>query len=80
MKAHQSLWSLLFLIGPAIFISIEFGFWNGILALIINFVLGAIVGQIALRIIPFSFLRFWSYAKGPLIAFIVIIGFYWVIG
>lgn len=77
MKPNQKLWSLIFLLGPAIYIGIKFGFWNGIIAFILTFFVGALLGQISIRIIPQEHMETWAYTKGPLIATVIILGFNW---
>jgi len=76
MKPQQTLWSLIFLLGPAIYIGIVYGFWNGILAFILTFILGALLGQISIRIIPFEYLITWAYIKPPLVVAFIVLGFH----
>jgi vacuolar-type H+-ATPase subunit I/STV1 len=76
MKLNQSLWSLIFLLGPAIYIGIEYGFWNGFLAFILTFIFGAVVGQFSIQIVSIEHMKVWSYLKGPLVAIIIIFSFY----
>ncbi|TWO30334.1 hypothetical protein E1J38_014855 [Seonamhaeicola sediminis] len=75
MKSHQKLWSLFFLIAPAVYIGMEHGFWKGIIALGIYAVLSMIVGWISVLSFPTKFMGIWAYLKGPIIAGIIIIGF-----
>lgn len=72
MKENQKLWSSFFLFAPAIIVGINFGFWQGVLALILNFVIGAILGFTLLRVIPVKFMLVWAYLKGPLIGIIIV--------
>lgn len=75
MKPHQKLWSLFFLIAPAIYLGIEYGFWKGLIALGIYAILSMVIGWISILIFPTKFMKVWAYLKSPIIAGILIIGF-----
>lgn len=77
MGLEQKLWSISFLLGPAVYIGIEYNFWHGLLAFTLTFVLGIIIGQISIRIVPMQHMKIWAYVKGPIIASIIILGFIW---
>ncbi|MEL6303168.1 MAG: hypothetical protein AAFQ20_00095 [Bacteroidota bacterium] len=77
MKPEQKLWSSLFLFGPAIYIGIEYDILKGLLAFVLTFVLGAIIGQISIKILSIQHMKIWAYVKGPFVAAILILGFYW---
>ncbi|MBL4879711.1 MAG: hypothetical protein JKX82_00170 [Oleispira sp.] len=80
MKPRQKLWSTFFLFAPVIYIGLKFGFWNGILALGINFILGMMIGWISVFSVPERYMGKLAYLKGPIIAGIIIFGFKYFLG
>lgn len=72
MKENQKLWSTFFLFAPAIIVGVNFGFLQGIVAFILNFVFGVILSFSLLKLIPINFMLLWAYIKGPLIGVIIV--------
>jgi len=77
MKTDQKLWSLFFLIAPAVYIGTEFGFWKGIIAFGIYLVLSLLLGWVAVFSLPVKTMKVWAYLKGPIISGLIILGFYY---
>jgi hypothetical protein len=77
MRPEQKLWSILFLFAPAVYIGLEYNFWKGLLAFVLTFLLGVIIGQISIRVILMEHMKIWAYIKGPFIAIVIILGFNW---
>jgi hypothetical protein len=73
LTAFQQFWVALCSLGPAIVIGVTKSWWLGFGALVLYFLLSAVLGWLSLAVVPYRLLSAWGYAKNLLIASIILI-------